>query len=81
MLSELGLAGDDTTVVTTVHEMQVIEERLPTADHDVPLDVVVTPERTVRTTAAREKPAGVDWTELSAERIAEIPVLERFRPE
>ena len=81
VLRELGLAGDDTTVVTTVHELQVMAERLPFTDHDVPLDGVVTPERTVRTDAAREKPSGVFWDELSDERIAEIPVLERFRPE
>ena len=81
VLCELGPAGDDTTVVTTVHESQVIAERLPVADHDVPLDAVVTPERTVRTDVARERPTGVFWDQLSDERIAEIPVLERFRPD
>ena len=81
VLRELGLTGEDTTVVTTVHELQVVAEPLPVTDHDVSLDAVVTPERTVRTDAAREKPPGVFWDELSDERVAEIPVLERFRPE
>ena len=81
VLRELGLVDDDTSVVTTVHELQVVDERLPVTDHDVPLDAVVTPKRTVRPDAPREKPAGVFWDELSAERIEEIPVLGRFRPE
>ncbi len=81
VLGELGLTDDETFVVTTVHELQVIDERIPVADHDVPLDAVVTPERTVRTETPRQKPTGMFWDELSAERVEEIPVLERFRPE
>ena len=81
VLRELGLADGDTPVVTTVHELQVVDERLPTVDHDVPLSVAVTPERTVRTRAGRPKPSGVVWDELADERVEEIPVLERFRPD
>ena len=81
VLREFGLADDDTAVATTVHELQVVDERLPVTDHDVPIDVVITPERTIRTRTSREKPAGVFWNELSDERVEEIPVLERFRPD
>jgi len=80
VLRELGLVDDATPVVTTVHERQVVEADVPTGAHDVPLDLVVTPERTVRT-GGGEKPAGIDWTLLSEERRAEIPVLDRFAPE
>jgi 5-formyltetrahydrofolate cyclo-ligase len=48
--------------------------------HDVPLDVVCTPSRTIRC-ERRERPVGVDWAALSEARIAEMPVLERLRPE
>ncbi|WP_436930297.1 5-formyltetrahydrofolate cyclo-ligase [Halosimplex halobium] len=80
VLAELGLVDADTTVVTTVHESQVREGIEPDA-HDVPVDVVVTPDRTIRTDSPFERPGGVDWTALSEERIDEIPVLERFRPD
>ncbi|QDX40686.1 5-formyltetrahydrofolate cyclo-ligase [Salarchaeum sp. JOR-1] len=69
-----------TTVATTVHERQVVEDATPD-DHDVPLDFVVTPERTIATETPHERPAGVDWDALSEERIAEIPVLERLQPD
>ncbi|MFD1511812.1 5-formyltetrahydrofolate cyclo-ligase [Halomarina rubra] len=78
VLRELGLVDETTTVVTTVHERQVVDEAFETADHDVPMDVVVTPERTVRT-GATGRPDGVDWDALDEERIEEIPVLARVR--
>ncbi len=79
VLWELGLVDGATPVVTTVHERQLVESDVPTEEHDVPLDLVVTPERT-RRTGGGEKPAGVDWSLLSAERRAEMPVLSRFAP-
>ena len=81
VLTELGLVDSETTVATTVHEQQVREESVPVDDHDVPLDIVVTPERVVRTDAPHERPTGIDWDALSDDRIAEIPVLERLRRE
>jgi len=81
VLSELGFVDDATTVVTTVHERQVVDDAVPVDDHDVPLDFVVTPERTTHTDTPYDRPTGVDWKALSEERIAEIPVLERLRVE
>jgi 5-formyltetrahydrofolate cyclo-ligase len=68
----------EATVATTVHPMQVVPERLVTPDaHDVPLDLVVTPERT-GTTGAERGTVRIDWDGLSDEKRAEIPVLERL---
>lgn len=41
--------------------------------------MIVTPERTLRTETTYDRPTGVDWSRLTEERIAEIPVLERLR--
>jgi len=79
VLRELGAVDESTPVATTVHERQVVDERVPVEPHDVPMDLVVTPERVVRTDAPFEKPTGIDWDALAPERIAEIPVLSRFR--
>ncbi len=76
LLRAFDRVDDATTTVTTVHGRQVVETA-PTDAHDVPMDLVVTPERTVET-AAGAKPAGIDWDLLDAERRAEIPVLERL---
>ena len=78
ILREFGLVDDDTTTVTTVHELQVVDEAVAVDGHDVPLDYVVTPERTVAT-GAGAKPQGVDWDALTDEKRGEIPVLERVR--
>ncbi|ELZ96534.1 5-formyltetrahydrofolate cyclo-ligase [Haloferax mucosum ATCC BAA-1512] len=81
VLQGLDAVDDGTTVATTVHELQVRDD-LPEPDsHDVPMDFVVTPERTVRTATPYPRPPGLDWSALSAERIAEMPVLERLRDE
>lgn len=79
LLREFGRVGDDTTTVTTVHERQVVDDAVPTGAHDVPMDLVVTPERTVETEYEGGKPAGIDWSALDEDRLEEIPVLGRLR--
>jgi 5-formyltetrahydrofolate cyclo-ligase len=79
LLREAGRVDDGTTTATTVHPLQVVEEAIPTAAHDVPMDLIVTPDGVVRD-ERRGKPDGIDWDALDDERIAGIPVLERLRP-
>lgn len=79
ILSELGLVGDGTPVVITVHELQVREEPWEPDAHDVPMTLVVTPERTIETGASSIRPAGIAWDQLDPGRLREIPVLERLR--
>ncbi|WP_459192631.1 5-formyltetrahydrofolate cyclo-ligase [Halosimplex sp. J119] len=79
VLSKLDLVDAETTVVTTVHELQV-RENIAVDAHDVPLDVIVTPERVIRTETSHERPDGIDWNALDDERIEEIPVLAQFAP-
>ena len=81
ILREFGLVDDDTTTVTTVHEIQVVEEAIPTTPEDVPMDLILTPERTIRTDAPGEKPDGVAWDRLDDARLEEIPVLGRLASE
>jgi 5-formyltetrahydrofolate cyclo-ligase len=80
ILRAFGLVDDATTTVTTVHGMQVVDEEVPTTALDVPMDRIHTPERSIRTDSAAEKPAGIDWDELDDERLEEIPILSRLEP-
>lgn len=75
VLCELGLVDEETPVATTVHDAQVVEDDVDVEAHDVPMDLLVTPTRTIRTDTKYEKPTSVFWDELSEERITEIPVL------
>jgi 5-formyltetrahydrofolate cyclo-ligase len=76
-----GLIDEHTVVATTVHELQVVEAgSVPTTRHDLHVDVVVTPERVLRCRRPRgwRLPA-LDWAELTEEKIAAIPLLQRLR--
>jgi 5-formyltetrahydrofolate cyclo-ligase len=73
-----GLIGPETVVVTTVHELQVRPAgSVPTAAHDAPVDLVVTPERVLDCRGRRgDRPVdGIRWAELTEEKIAAIPLL------
>jgi 5-formyltetrahydrofolate cyclo-ligase len=81
--SEAGLIGDDTLVVTTVHELQVLPAgAIPRTDHDVQVDLVVTPDEVLHVDRAGRRPPGrIRWYELTDDKIAAIPVLQRLRPD
>ncbi len=78
LLREFGLVDSGTTTVSTVHELQVVDEQLPVDAHDVPIEYVCTPERTLTAGTDREKPSGIDWNSLTSEKIAEIPILQQL---
>jgi 5-formyltetrahydrofolate cyclo-ligase len=80
--SEAGLIGPETVVVTTVHEVQVLPPgEIPTTDHDVRLDLIVTPDRVIECPRPKRgrPPARIRWDELTEEKIAAIPLLARLR--
>ncbi|KAB1198030.1 MULTISPECIES: 5-formyltetrahydrofolate cyclo-ligase [Haloferax] len=81
ILDGLALVDESTTIATTVHELQVRDDAPEPDDHDVPMDLVVTPDRTLRTETPYSRPSGIDWSALSDERVAEMPILQRLRPE
>jgi len=77
VLGEVGAVGEDTPVVTTVHDLQVLD-RVPASDHDVPVDVIVTPTRVIRA-PRRPKPLSVRWDLLPDEAFREMPILREIR--
>lgn len=76
LLTEAGLIGPETTIVTTVHQLQVVDEELPEANHDFSVDYIVTPAEIISCGPPR-RPAGLLWESLSPQKIAAIPVLQR----
>jgi 5-formyltetrahydrofolate cyclo-ligase len=72
-----GLIGPRTVCVTTVHELQVLPAgTIPVTGHDVPVDVIVTPERVITCAGGHQRPtAGICWADLTEEKIAAIPLL------
>lgn len=78
---ELGAVSARTPVLTTVHELQVVGETIPMTRHDVPLDLIVTPERVIKTEREFRKPTSIFWNEFSPDQIEAMPVLGRLRAE
>ena len=74
-----GAVDARTTVLTTVHALQVVTDDIPMTPHDVPVDLVVTPDRVIRTRPSFRKPPGIRWHELSAEQLAAMPAVRRLR--
>jgi 5-formyltetrahydrofolate cyclo-ligase len=74
LLQEAGLIGPSTTIVTTVHSLQIVDDELPEIEHDFSVDVIVTPDD-VMTCNTPRRPRGLIWANLSPEKIAAIPVL------
>jgi 5-formyltetrahydrofolate cyclo-ligase len=82
LASAAGLIGPDTVCVTTVHELQVVEPgTIPVTSHDVLVDYIVTPDRVIdcRPQHSRRPTPGIDWADLTEEKIAAIPLLTALR--
>ena len=79
MLSEYKLLVEHTPIVTTVHDLQIVDAReLPMQTHDWGVDLVVTPTQCLITENNHPKPAGLDWNTLQPEQIASIPILRAW---
>jgi 5-formyltetrahydrofolate cyclo-ligase len=74
LLIEAGLFADETTIVTTVHDLQVVDEAIPETEHDFSVDVIVTPKAVIPCANPR-RPRGLYWDHLSDSKIAAIPAL------
>ncbi|NXT02601.1 MTHSD protein, partial [Jacana jacana] len=83
MMVSMGAVQEDTPVITIVHDCQVVdiaEELLD--DHDLTVDYVLTPTRTIKTNCKRPKPQGIIWhkaTQKSYEMLEKIPILNSLR--
>lgn len=78
LLVDAGLVGHDTTIVTTVHDLQVVDEPVPTSWHDFHVDVIVTPTQTIHCTPTAP-PRGILWDLLGPDQLSAIPVLGQLK--
>jgi 5-formyltetrahydrofolate cyclo-ligase len=81
LLTEEKKLGPKTPIVTSVHPLQIIDEEIPMAAHDIPLTAIVTPTEVIRVETRRSRPEGIDWKILPQEKIDAIPVLKRKKVE
>ncbi|MFP3347276.1 MAG: 5-formyltetrahydrofolate cyclo-ligase, partial [Sulfolobaceae archaeon] len=77
ILRELNKINEKTPVVTTVHDIQIVES-IPVEPYDVPLDIIATPTRVIRVNRTREKPPGLLLEYLTKEKIEDTPFLKKY---
>jgi 5-formyltetrahydrofolate cyclo-ligase len=77
LLAEAGLLSQQAVIVTTMHELQVLDEELPEDDHDFRVDLIATPQRVIECGPAK-RPGGLSWDSLPPDKIAAIPVLAQM---
>lgn len=78
LLADAGLISPETTIVTTVHDRQVLDDDIPEAEHDFSVDLIVTPHEVIECGPPR-RPSGILWEHLSEQKIAAIPILAHQR--
>jgi len=77
ILRELNLIDENTPIATTVHEVQVLE-KIPTEEHDIPIDIIITPERIIETKTTYPRPKGIFWKKVTDKMLQDIPVLKEL---
>lgn len=77
LLREEGKVRESTPILTTVHPLQILAERLAMLPHDLPVDFLVTPTEVIATRPAHPRPRGIYWDLLRPLKINAIPLLRK----
>lgn len=78
VLAELGVVRPHTPIATTVHDAQVVDP-FDVEPFDVPVDLIVTPTRVLRTRPHLPRPRGILWELVTEEMLDRMPVLAELR--
>lgn len=79
ILLELDLIHPEVKIATSVHDVQVIEGRLPQDPYDVPVDYIATPMKLIVAEERPPRPPGILWDLLPEEKLREIPLLRELK--
>lgn len=74
ILRELHLVGEETPILTTVHDVQVVD-RVLREPHDLVVDAIITPTRVIRIDRRKLRPKGIIWELINSDRLGSMPLL------
>ena len=77
ILREDGKIRESTPILTTLHPLQVVSERISMLPHDIPVDFLVTPDEVIATRPAHPRPRGIYWDLLRPVTVNSIPLLRK----
>jgi len=78
VLREMGAVAEETPIFTTVHDIQIVNE-VPWEPHDLMVDLILTPTRTIRVKRQHERPKGIFWEKITAQQLQGIPILSELK--
>ena len=78
ILGELGKMTRETPVITTVHELQIVEKEIPKEPFDLLIDIMLTPKQIIRTGVEKEDPK-IIWSILDEKKLEEISLLKELK--
>jgi 5-formyltetrahydrofolate cyclo-ligase len=76
---ELGIINSRTPIITTVHPLQIVQEKFALEPHDIPVDFVITPEEIIDCKTKLPRPKGIYWEYLDEDKTAAIPLLKKMK--
>lgn len=79
MLSEIGLTDAESVIVDVVHDEQYVDEDLEGEPHDVPVDWVITPTRSLHVTTGERLPGRVLWELIAGSEHEHTPPILELR--
>jgi 5-formyltetrahydrofolate cyclo-ligase len=74
VLKMMKIVNVNTSVVTTVHDVQVVEP-FTIDSHDLPVDYIITPTQTIACEESFPRPEKIMWQKLSMTQIKSFPIL------
>lgn len=69
---------EDSLIITTVHELQIVDEA-PNEEHDFTVDIIATPDRSLKAKGPRKRPNGIIWNKLSDTKLEQMPILKSLK--
>ncbi len=77
ILRELQCVDDETMILTTVHDLQIVDE-VPAEEHDLSVNMIVTPTKVIDTFEKRRRPQGILWDRVTGEMLEDMPILKEL---
>jgi 5-formyltetrahydrofolate cyclo-ligase len=76
---ELGIINSRTPIITTVHGLQIVDQKFALKPHDIPVNFIITPEEVIECETKLARPKGIYWEYLDDEKINSIPLLKKLK--
>lgn len=79
ILSHYGLVNPGVPILTSVHDLQLVEDSLPVEPFDIGVDETFTPSAALKSHTPPQKPRGIIWNYVTSELMDEVPLLKELR--